>query len=421
MVDIMMISHLGNSAVAAVGFANRVQFFVLVIVTGLSWGVSILSAQNYGAGKVEKIRSTILMGIVLGILALLPIVILTFFFADTLIGLSTTDQSVIDIGEEYLWITMPSLLFVAATMVYENALRSVSQVKMPLLFSIVAIMLNVVLNYWLIYGGLGIEPLGVAGAAIATFIARALHLLAIVISLKLIKHNIKPSRADIKALVNLEPWWQLIRLALPLMIGFGLWSLGSLVYQLIYGRMGTEQLAVISILVPIEAMFVSFFFGFASACAIMVGQQLGANDFKQGLAIAKVFGFMAPITAMLLGLILLFCQHLIFMPFSNMPEQTLALASDVFVIIALGAWIKITNITMSLGVLRPGGENKVCVYIDLFGMWIISIPLTILAAFYFELSLFYVVLFAYSEEIFKLGLYTRQVMKRRWLRNLSSI
>ncbi len=87
MIDIMMVSHLGDAAVAAVGLANRIQFVILVIITGLGWGVGVLASQYFGAGKIDKIRQSILMGISIGILVMIPIVILTFYFADSTMSL----------------------------------------------------------------------------------------------------------------------------------------------------------------------------------------------------------------------------------------------------------------------------------------------------------------------------------------------
>ncbi len=419
MIDVMMVSHLGNASVAAVGFGNRVQFVVLIIMAGLATGVGILSAQNFGAGKADRIRSSILMGILLGIAALSPIIIANFYFADSLMGLGSKDTDVIAIGESYLWITMPSMLFLAAVMIFESALRSISQVKLPLVMSAGAIVLNIILNYWFIYGGLGIDAMGVNGAAWATTISRGIHILALFSVLTVTKHSIKPSRGDVKNLIDMAPWVHLIKLVMPMMLGFGVWSLGTFVYQLIYGRIGTQELAVISLLGPIEGMFISVFFGFASACAIMVGQNLGANKFDEAVAVAKSFVVLAPLTAIGLGGLLLVAEPLVFIPFSDMPADTLAMASQVFMVIALGAWIKISNMTLAMGVLRAGGETKACLYIDTLGMWIVSIPLTWMAAFYWHLPMYLVVLTALSEEVTKLSFFIWRAMQKKWLRNIT--
>lgn len=419
MVDIMMVSHLGNAAVASVGLANRIQFVILVIVTGLGWGVGVLAAQYHGANKQDKIRQAILMAISVGILVMLPIVIGTFYLADNAMALGSTDSEVIHLGELYLWITMPSLFFIAVILVFENALRSTGQVKLPLLLSAAAIGANVVLNFWLIHGGLGIPALGVMGAAIATLISRLLHMLLLLYVLKKARHFIKPTRADFPGLKNKLAWKKLIKLVWPMMFSFGVWSLGTFIYQLIYGHLGTEELAVMSVLAPIEGIFIAIFLGFSSACAIMVGQRLGASDFNQAWVIARTFALLAPISGFVVGLFMFASQHWLFLPFNNLPSATINLALDVFLLLCFGGWLKITNMTLALGLLRAGGETKTCLYIDTIGMWLVSLPITALCAFYFQLPLFWVALAAYSEEITKVVLFSWRTYKRDWLKNIS--
>ncbi|QDP03044.1 MATE family efflux transporter [Thalassotalea sp. PS06] len=420
MIDVMMVSHLGDAAVAAVGLGNRIQFVVLVLVNGGAWAVGILASQYFGAGNMMKVRRAILMGVSVTVFALIPVVLLNFAYADQLIELGSTDNQVIALGESYLWITMPSLLFVAGIMVIENALRSLNQVKLPMVLSSIAIGLNVILNYWLINGGLGIEPLGVDGAAIATTVSRLLHLIILVWFLVAMRHPVKPSRHDFASLNDTQAWRKLVALVWPMMFSFGVWSLGTLVYQLIYGRIGTQELAVMSILAPVEGMFISLFFGFASACAIMVGQRLGADKFDEAWSIARTFSLLAPVVAVIAGGLLYGIKSWVFIPFADLPSSTLDLAGDIFLIIALGGSLKITNMTMAMGVLRAGGETKACLYIDTTGMWIVSIPLTILAAFYFQLPLFWVVVVSYSEEICKLILFGWRVASKKWLNNLAT-
>ncbi|MGJ8691766.1 MAG: MATE family efflux transporter [Thalassotalea sp.] len=419
MIDIMMVSHLGDAAVASVGLANRIQFVILVIVTGLGWGVGVLSSQYFGAGKLDKIRQSILMGISVGILVMIPIVILTFFYAGDTMALGTKDTLVISLGETYLWLTMPSLFFIAVIIVFENALRSAGHVKLPLALSASAIICNVILNFWLINGGLGIAALGVTGAAIATLISRLFHMLLLLLVLKKSKHFLKPTRADFPGLVNKNAWKKLLKLVWPMMFSFGVWSLGTFIYQLIYGQLGTKELAVMSVLAPIEGIFISVFLGFASACAIMVGQRLGASNFKEAWSIARTFAILAPLSGFVIGMLMLAGKPWLFMPFNNLPAETITLASEVFLLLCFGGWLKISNMTLSMGVLRAGGETKTSLYIDLIGMWLISIPLTAACAFYFSLPLFWVALAAYSEELAKVVLFAWRTYKRHWLKNLT--
>lgn len=419
MSDIMMVGHLGDSAIASVGLGNRIQFVVLIILSGLATGVGVLSAQYFGAGKHGRISSVIIKTLVIGAAVLLPVVLLTFAFGDLIVGLGTTDKAIINTGKAYLWVTMPSLAFVVVIMVFENALRGFGQVRFSMLLGIFAIIINIALNYWLINGGLGIEALDVAGAAWATFIARGMHALLIVFWLYKRKHVAFPTRVFGNEFYDQGQWLHLIKLVWPMMVSFGVWSLGTFVYQLIYGRIGTQELAVMSLMAPIEGLLVAFFIGFASACSIMVGQRLGQDAFSSAWAVAKGFAISAPIVTFLLGLTMLSLESFVFMPYANLDQDTLAIAHDIFMLITFGTCIKVFNMTASMGILRAGGDNKYCLLIDFSGMWIIGIPLTFAAAFYFELPIYWVVLITYSEEVVKSVLFVYRLKTKHWLRNLA--
>ncbi len=420
MIDVAMVSHLGDSAVGAVGLGNRFQFMVTVILMGIAWTVGVLSAQYFGADKIHKIRSTIGMACLMANIALLPIITLNFFFADKIIALGSTNPELILQGQYYLWFTIPSMTLVAIILVYENAIRALGQVKTPLLLSAAAIFFNIGLNFWLINGGLGVPALGVAGAAMATAIARLLHVVMLFSLLNRKKHLLKFRRSDLPNLINKVEIAHFLKLATPMMISFGFWSTGTFVYQIIFGRMGTRELAVMSLLTPIEGVFLALFFGMASACTIMVGQQLGANQFDKAWNYARSFSLLNPLIAIFIGCLVLLARDLVLLPFSGVPSETLQMAHAVFALIALSTWLKIINMTLAMGVLRAGGDNKICMYIDAFGMWMVSIPLTAFAAFVLKWPLIMVVLISYSEEVTKGILFSWRTYQRKWLRNLTT-
>lgn len=420
MIDVMMVSHLGDEAIAAVGLGNRVMFVVMVIVMGLSWGVGILSAQYHGAGLGEKIRGSILIGICYGFIALIPVIVAAFYLSDNVLNIGTLDPTVIALGETYLWITMPSMLFVAVIQVFENALRSINQVKLPLIFSAISILLNVVLNYWLINGGLGVPALGVAGAAYATTISRAFQMVLMLVFIQYSKHLLSIRRSDFSALKYRPHWTKLLNLVLPMMFSFGIWSLGSFTYQLIFGRIGTTELAVISMLLPVEGIFLSIFFGIASACSIVVGQHLGANRLDDAWLTAKIFSGLGPVVAIVLGGLLILLSDWVLMPYQGISPETMAMAKTIFIVIGGCAWLKVINMTLAMGILRAGGDNRFCLITDTICMWLISIPLVWLAAFYWQLAFVWVVLIMYSEEVCKTFMFGVRVKNKRWMKNLTS-
>lgn len=419
MIDIAMVSHLGDEAVAAVGLGNRFQFVLMVVLLGNSWAVGVLAAQYYGAKQAEKIRSTVAIACLLAFIALCPLFISIIFLADDIIRLGTDNTKIIALGQQYLWYVIPSLVFVAVILAYENALRSLGQVKTPLALNAISAAINVVLNYWFINGGLGIPALGVVGAAIATTLARFIHMILLLYLLYNNKHILLFNRQAFNRFANRERVIQFIAIGAPMMFSFGVWSSGTFVYQIIYGKMGTRELAAMSLLTPIEGIYLALFFGLASACSITVGQHLGANRFQEAWRCAINYALFNPVVCFIAGLFILLVRDIILMAFSGLPSSTLHLAENVLILLSITTFLKVINMTLAMGVLRAGGDNKICLYVDTIGMWMVSLPCTALAAFYFQLPLLWVVLVTYSEEICKGILFIRRVRQKVWLRNLT--
>ncbi|XQW86787.1 MATE family efflux transporter [Thalassotalea piscium] len=420
MVDIIMVGHLGDTAVAAVGIGNRVQFVLLIFMTGLAGGVGVLSAQYFGANALKRISQTAVMATIVAIVLLIPLIVINFYVADDIVSMASNDSQLVSLGASYLRICIPGLLFIAVVQIIENSFRAMSKTKTPMVFGVIAILLNIVLNHWFINGGLGIPAQGVDGAAWATTISRAVHLCIIVYAVTKINSAANPKYLALSDFNQYNQWLKLFKIAIPMMLSYGVWSSGTFVYQLIYGQLGTQELAVMSLLTPIEGLFIALFFGFASACSIQIGHKLGQNDFAYAWRLAKGFSLSAPIIAITFGAIALSMQSYIFLPFDKLPEQTLTLAREVFVLIALGTCIKIYNMTIAIGILRAGGDNRYCLFIDTVGMWVISIPLTFIAAYYFKFPLFWVAFTAYSEEFVKFFMFTYRMKGKYWLKNLTS-
>ena len=419
MIDITMVSHLGDSAVAAVGLSNRFLFVIMVILLGNAWAVGVLSAQYVGAQQHDKIRGIIALGCVLANLLLLPLLIWIQLGAEHIIGLGSDNLDVRDLGQHYLRIVAPSLMFVAATLAFDNALRGLGEVKTPLLINSAAIALNIVLNFWLINGGLGIPALGVGGAAIATTLSRAAQLALILSVLRRRQHQLQFRFHDLHIFQQRTRVGSFIRLATPMMLSFGVWSTGTFVYQIIYGNIGTRELAVISLLTPIEGIYVSLFFGLASACSIIIGQCLGANRFDDAWRYAKQFTFVNPLLAFACGLVIFLSRDILLRPFHDLPAETRELASDILIVMCVFTWIKVICMTVAMGVLRAGGDTTMVTVIDLVGMWFVGLPLTAATALWLNWPLVWVFLVSYSEEICKCVLFIWRMRKRHWLKNLA--
>ncbi|MCP5076954.1 MAG: MATE family efflux transporter, partial [Psychromonas sp.] len=263
-----------------------------------------------------------------------------------------------------------------------------------------------------------IEPMGVAGAALATVIGRVSQLIIMMIYIKFKCPTLIPTLSEFRGAVEKSEMFKFMKFIFPILIQHSGWALGILAYSLIIAAIGTEALAIHSLVAPIEGMFLSAFFGLSSACGIMMGHELGANRFErawyQSWTAVYTGVFLALSTA---GLLALNQQYLLDFLVQREFENS-QLIVNVSLVLALGLALKVHNMMGINGVLKSGGDIKYSAFIDLFGLWCIGIPAAILGALFWNLPLHWVLLMMLSEEVVKALLTVQRMFKKRWLTNL---
>ena len=317
LIDIFMVSHLGETEVAAVGMGNRVFFFNLMLTVALGSGMSILSAQYIGAHNVEGIRRTLVQAIIAALTLTLPFVAGYMWVPETVMATISSDEKLITLGVEYLLITAPSFICTAIVVPLEAMLRANSDAKTPTRIGMIAIVLNIIFNYILIYGKFGFPEMGVAGSAWGTTLSRLIQTLIIIYFVVKLRPHLKPTKTDVTACKEPRIWGKYIGICTPMLIQDSLWSLGLIFYNLMFAHMGVVELAVMSTISSVEAVLISMFIGFAIATSIILGKELGANHFDAAWQQGKQFMIAAPLFALMIGVITYLFSHQIVMLFDK--------------------------------------------------------------------------------------------------------
>ncbi len=418
LVDILMVGQLGEAEVAAVGLGNRVFFFNLLIIFGVTGGVSVLASQFFGSGNMAGVRRCLVLAILTSLAVSAPFALWYTLAPESVIGLGTSDQRLLELGSAYLLITGCSIIFTAIVVPIEAALRSIGDAKTPTNIGIIAIIINVFLNWVLIFGNLGFPALGVEGSAWGTVISRLLQTFILLIYVKRKRAAVVPGLDDISQAFSKPEVKRFAVIALPLLVHDGAWAAGVLVYNLIYGRMGVEELAIMSMMASVEASVFSLFVGFAVACSTMLGHELGAKKYELAWQQSWVFVIFTPLFALLMTAVIILMKEPLAAIFSGFEGDTLTSAGQVLIVMAIALSIKVLNMVGIMGVLRSGGDINYSIFIDTFCMWCIGIPLVYVAANVWGLPLYLVYMCAMSEEIIKVFLVIFRIHKKKWLRNL---
>lgn len=177
--DNIMIGGYSQDALSGVAMVNQIQFLLQMLVMGTGNGIVVLGSQYWGKKELTPIRKVTSVGLLIGIAISAVMVLLVYCFPTQTLGLLTDEQAVIREGSKYLVIICFSYVLFAITNILLCSLRSVETVRIGFVVNLTALVVNIILNYGLIYGNLGLPELGVEGAAIATLIARIVEFLIV--------------------------------------------------------------------------------------------------------------------------------------------------------------------------------------------------------------------------------------------------
>ncbi|MBS5064695.1 MAG: MATE family efflux transporter [Hungatella hathewayi] len=420
LVDNLMIGSLGSTAIASVGLANKVFFVYSLLVFGVVSGSGILAAQYWGNGDVKNIRKVLGLALMIALSASLLFLIPARVNPQMMMRIFTTSEASVQMGASYLIVAALTYPFYAVTTTYVAMLRAVNRVKAPVIISCFTIFINIIFNYILIFGKFGAPAMGVVGAAIATLLARVAEATAILCVVYLTK---SPLACHVQELFGYSKAFlrQFFVTASPVIANEFVWGLGTTIYSMAYGRMGDDAVAAITIATTIQDIVVVLFQGLSAATAVILGNELGAGRLKVAERYAKNFfilQFLVTVAAALgcvgirWGVIGLY-----------QPGISDAVAMDVsrcLIVFACFMPFKMFNYVNIVGVLRSGGDTRMCLFIDTSGVWIIGIPLAFVGGLVLHQPIYVVYGMVMLEEVYKTILGYWRYRQKKWLRNLAA-
>jgi len=417
MVSSLMIGQLGETAVAAVGLANQIFFLFTLVLFGVNSGAAMFTAQLYGKGDIPNIRRVLGLAIILGQAVALIFLIIAVVFPQVAIGVYSKDPAVIALGGDFLRVFGWSYLFVAITLSFSAILRSIGDVRTPLIVSLSALSLNALLSYCLIFGKFGLPMLGVRGAAVSILIARIVECGAII---GLTYGHRSPIAARLSEMFTLDlPFAQrVLKPVLPVALNELLWSLGITAYNVVYARIGTESIAAMNITSTIDNLALVIFIGIANACAILVGNRIGAGEEQKAFDYAGRSLSLGVIGALVMGGAILAGYPYILALYKVSP-QVIDYAQHVLIIVAFLLWVRVSNLILFVGIFRSGGDTRFGLLLDAGSIWAVGVPLALLGAFVFHLPLQWVYLMIMADEVFKWVVGMWRYLSKRWIHNLN--
>lgn len=289
LMDNVMVGRVGTLQMSAVAIVNQLLFvFNLCIFGGLA-GAGIFATQYAGAHDDKGVRDCFRVKWMIALSMLACALVVLIAFPKRLIGMYLAQETAqadaaatLGFGMDYLTVMLWGLLPFGVSQVYASTLREVGETRLPMFASVAAILVNLVFNYFLIFGKCGFPELGVTGAAIATVLSRYVETAVIMVYTHMKSHHFGFIRGAYRSLRVPKPLMiSILRRGTPLLVNEFLWSSGMAVLLQCYSVRGLDVVAACNIATTVSNLFKVVFLSMGNAVAIMVGQALGANDIER--------------------------------------------------------------------------------------------------------------------------------------------
>ena len=424
LLDNIMVGQIGTEQMSGVAIVNQLIFVFNICIFGGISGAGIFTAQYFGKGDHKGVRDTFRAKMIICLAVTLIAAGILFFFNDGLISLflHQSDEGLdltktLGHAKEYIYIMLLGLLPFAVTQSYSGTLRETGQTVVPMFAGMVAFVVNMSLNYILIFGKLGAPELGVQGAAIATVIARYTECIVVILWTH-IKHNkckfIEGAYRSFKIPKHLVK--EIATKGAPLMLNEVLWSLGTTMLVQCYSVRGLEAVSAMNISSTVSNLFFCAFFALGSAVSIIVGQLLGAGELERAVDEDRKLIALAVAVCLVIGGVLAAIAP-IFPSVYNTTGSIKALATSLLrvaaVMMPLNAFAHMSYFT-----LRSGGKTIVTFIFDSVFVWGVSIPVAFILSRFTGLPVLELYIIVQSLELIKCIIGFIMLKKRLWVQNL---
>ena len=414
--DQVVIGHLGEVPMAAVGAINSLMFVVTIVLGGLATGTAIIVARNQGRGDRDGTTRVIGSGLQIVVMVTAPLAAAGILWPEPLLLLLGVEPAVAEAGREYCRIIAFTLPLSLAGSVLVAALRSMSDARTPMLITLAMVGVNTVLNLVLVFGLGPVPALGVVGSAYATLASQVLRVAALSWRLAR-KHRAAPDLGHL--LVRHQPTSSmLIRLSSPIAMTQVLWATGNLAYTIMGIHLGISAMVATQVVNATEGIFIVLSSGLPSAALTLTGSSFGAGGVAQVKQQARQVIRIGMISAAMFGGALALSSLWIHKAYPELNPAALELAVTGIVLNALFQPAKVANMVLGNGLLPAGGDTRFILLADAVSVYAIGLPLALLLGFLLQLGLVGVFIARLAEEVVKLGLFIWRYRGDRWHHSL---
>ena len=418
LMDTVMLSSMGDAQLSASALGGQFINLFQIFCMGIGMGASVLTSRYWGMKELPSLRRTVTIMLRLVCCLSLAFTLVTVLAPGTVMRMYTPEREILDYGVVYLRWMIPTYFCIGLSLTCTIVLRSVGQVRIPLVCSVCAFFVNIFFNWVFIFGHLGAPRMEIAGAALGTLIARVFELVFICGHFFLRDKKIAYRLRDL-AMKCGGLYREYFRVCIPVLISDGLLALGNNAVAMVMGHIGESFVAANSVTTIVQQLSSVLTQGIANASGIMTGHTMGEGDMEKAQRQGYTFlglGFVLGCAAA--AVILLVRGPII--NYYKVSEETKQIAWQLMDAIGFVVIFQAMNSVLTKGVLRAGGDTRFLMAGDILFLWVASIPLGILAAFVFHWTPFWVYTMLKIDQIIKCVWCFFRLRSRKWMKAIKA-
>lgn len=415
--DAFMLGFLDQDSLSASSLAGQIAFVFSLFYGAFVFGLTVLAAQYWGKGDKntagEVLAITMRYSLLVGFIFTLG----TAVFPEQIMHFFTADEKLISAGGTYLRTVSLSYLLTGFTQAYFGMMKVCDRAKLSSFIGSLSVVLNIILNAFLIFGIAFFPKMGISGAALATVLARVFETVMVIIAV-MRKHcpplNIGLMLHSGDKELHRDYW----KYTVPLLINQLGWGGGVTMYSVIMGHLGTDAVAANSIASIVRSMIASLCWGIASGVGIILGGMLGRNELEKAKKAGGNFVRFSILIGAASGVVILaitpFILHIIHLePQAQVYLKYMMLMAAYYII---GNSL---NSTIISGIFPSGGDTKFGMWCDVITLWCVVVPMGFIGAFVLKLPVLAVAFILTLDEFVKIPAVYKHYIKYKWVKNIT--
>lgn len=429
LVDNLMVGQQSTGQISAVAIANNNLLFIFMLcLFGGAAGAGIFTTQFYGSGNMEGVRQTFRFKLLISLVLTVVGAVAFYFFSDPMIGAylqGDGDPAVaaetLYYGRKYLYIMILGLLPYAITNAYASTLRECGHPTVPMVAGLLAMGVNLLGNYILIFGKFGAPALGVVGAAISTVIARYIEMILVVSW----THLHPKENPYIKGLyrsfyIPADVLKSVSAKGLPLLMNEALWASGMAVLNQSYSVCGLDVVPALTIAITITNLTAVVFRSLGNTVGILMGQMMGAGRPKEEIRDHNnKMTVLCVLCGVVFGVLTISISKWFPSIYNNTTDSVRSLAT--FMIVVWAAFMPLQAYFFPVYfTLRAGGKTMVTFFFDCGTVWALCIPAAYLLSHYTTLSIFTIFILCQTIDLIKAVIGFFLIKNGSWIQNLAA-